>query len=58
MVALESEWAVAHAAGGGQGGDGGGEDSDNHLNGLPLDQRPCPFAQSIKEFHSCQELEG
>ena len=47
MVTLESEWAVAHAAGGGQGGDGGGEDGDNHLNGLALDGLPCLFLQFI-----------
>ena len=44
--------AVAHAAGGGQGGDGGGQDSDNHLNGLALDDLPRLFLDFVEDIHS------
>ena len=51
-ILSDLERAVAHAAGGGQGGDGCGQDSDNHLNGLALDDLPCLFLDFVEEIHS------
>ena len=56
-ILSDLERAVAHAAGGGQGGDGGGQDSDNHLNGLALDDLPCLILDFVEEIHDNKTID-
>ena len=56
-ILSDLERAVAHAAGGGQGGDGCGQDSDNHLNGLALDGLPCLFLDFVEEIHDNKTID-
>ena len=49
---LSENRSEAHAAGGGQGGDGDRQHGHDHLDGLALDQRPGLLFQRVKDFHS------